>query len=474
MGPEAAARTPVATAATPSVRERGSRSEVWHARLALHPGRWLLAAALATALLWFSHLPSLLLHAQFYADDGSWYQAAYAHGPLLSLLLPANGYLVLLQRLGASLSLLLPTIAVPTFFNVLALLVEAGGVCYLLSARMAAAIPSLGARLAIAALVIALPNAYDTSGNLTNAQWHLGLIAFLVVFARPSRGTGDRAVDGGILLLSGLTGPYCLMLEPIVAWRWLRARDDRRRRAILALNSACAAVQLVTIAGAVGVRQGWTALDAGVSPLVTALGRQLTLGLLVGAHGLNGLTGSALVDDPVVLGVLAAIPLAACGWAMWRGPSMLRSFCVFAAIELALALATPAVAPPRWPDLGRPADVVTFHPGGIRYFLYPLLAFALSLGWLVVEGVRRELARGRGGRVAAPRLPLAVARAVASGASVLLLVAALDGVTVDWVYPPYLDLHWAAQVQRLQDAPAGTPVVIPLNPPGFTVTLVAR
>jgi hypothetical protein len=452
------------------VGERGGRWQVWHAQLVRHPCWGLGAAALATAILWFSHLPSLLLQAQLYSNDGAWYQAAYTHGPLLTLAYPANGYLVLIQRGAASLSLLLPLIAVPTFFNVVALLVEVAGICYLLSTRMAQAIPSPGVRVAIAVLVIALPNAYDTSGNLTNAQWHLALIAFLVVFAVPSRGLAGRLTDGAILILSGLSGPYCLLLEPIVGWRWLRHRHDRRSRSVLVANSLCVLVQLAVIAAAVGVRQGWRALGAGLVPLVTMLGRQLTLGLAAGAHGLSALVGTPLGDNAVVLGVLAALPVATCAWAMWRGPEVLRAFCLFATLELVLALATPSVATPKWPHLGLPADVVNFHPGGIRYFLYPLLAYALSLGWLAAEGLRRERAREAGSR----RLPVVLARTAAVSAALLLLLAAVDGVPRDWEYPPYLDLHWSAAVQRLEAAAPGTAVVIPLNPQGASMTLVAR
>jgi hypothetical protein len=476
MEAEAASEgTPVATATGRSRRERGGRSEVWQAVLARHPRWLLLGAALATALLWFSHLPSLLLQAQFYADDGGWYQSAVTHAPLLSLITPDNGYLVLLQRLSASVSLLLPLVAVPTFFNVIALLVEVGGICYLLSRRMREAIPSPLVRVAIAVLVIALPNAYDTSGNLTDAQWHLGLIAFLVVFADAPRRVWGWICDMAILVLSGLTGPYSILLVPITAWRWLRQPGDRRLLAVFAVNAACAVVQLAVISVFLGAQRVSGTLGAGVLPLITMLGRQLTLGLVAGAHGLTLLVGTPLGDNPGVLLVLAAIPVAACAAAVWRGPAMLRAFCVFATLELALALIAPSITAPRWPHLGVPADVVNFHPGGIRYFLYPLLAFSLSLAWLVTgpgwAAWRRRLDRG------ARRLGGArtwAVRGAAVGALVLLLLAAFHGVPRDWVYPPYLDLHWGAEVQRLAAAAPGTRVVIPINPSGWSVTLVAR
>jgi hypothetical protein len=181
-----------------------------------------------------------------------------------------------------------------------------------------------------------------------------------------------------------------------------------------------------------------------------------------------------LGDSLLALGVLAAIPIVTCGWAAWRGPAILRAFCLLAALELLLALVAPSIPSPRWPNLGNPADIVSFHPGGIRYFLYPLLAFALSLGWLGGRRVRPGRRPAGDFPRRERRLREAPARVAAVAATLLLLLTAADGVPRDWVYPPYLDQHWAAQVQRLDAAAPGTRVVIPINPPGWTVTLIAR
>lgn len=424
-----------------------------------HPGWWLVAAAVVTAVLWFSHMPSLLLHAQFYADDGSWYQRAYSQGPLSSLPHPAAGYFVTLQRLAASASLALPTVAVPTFFNLVALAVEVGGICYLLSSRMASVIPSVAVRVAIAVAVIALPNAYDTSGNLTNTQWHLGLFAFLVVFASPARRAAGWILDAVIIVVGGLTGPYCILLEPIIGWLWLRRRNDRRLGYLLVANSLCSAAQLLVILTRFGAQRSSVPLGAGFFSLVRLIGRQLTLGLVAGAHGLTHIVGSPLADSAAVLAVLAAIPLVVCAWAVWRGPVILRAFCLFAGAELALALAAPSIAGTPWLSLGNPANITEFHPGGIRYFLYPLLAFAISLGWLAARW------RARPGRIR---------RAAGLGAGAVLLATLAIGVPADWTYPPYIDQHWGAEVQRLEAAPPGTVVVLPINPRGWTVALVAR
>ena len=178
-----------------ALRARASR---WANVVAAHPRVFLLVSAVLACALSISHLPSLVLDAQFYADDGGWYQAAYSQGPLRSLAHPAAGYFVMFQRLVASAASPLPTVAVPTVFNVVAIVVGAVGICYLLSSRMSVAIPSLWVRIAIALLVIALPNAYDTGANLTNTQWRLGLVALLVVFARPARAIRGWLLDAAL------------------------------------------------------------------------------------------------------------------------------------------------------------------------------------------------------------------------------------------------------------------------------------
>ncbi len=442
-------------------------------RLRSQNGTLLLAAAVVTAGLWFSHMPSLLLRAQFYADDGYWFQAAYSEGPLLSIAQTGGGYVVLLPRLAASASLALPIAAAPTFFNIVALLIEVAGICYLLSSRMSSAIPALWLRVAVAVLVIALPNAYDTSGNLTNAQWHLALIAFLVLFANDPRRMAGWVCDVVILLLAGLTGPYSVLLLPISTWQWWKNRSDRRRSTLLAIVFACAATQVAVIA-ATGVSRDTSALDPGAFALVTMLGRQLTIGLTTGARGIATLASTPFGTNPAILTFLAAIPVMTCSWAAWRGPAILRSFCFFAFAELVVALAAPDISAPRWPNLGRPADVLHFHPGGIRYFFYPLLAFAISLGWLAWRGASQL--RTRHLPPSRRRRPFGAytARVAAIGAAGLLLLTVSYGVPHDWLYPPYLDLHWGTEAARITSLAPGRTLLIPINPHGWALYLAVR
>jgi hypothetical protein len=46
------------------------------------------------------------------------------------------------------------------------------------------------------------------------------------------------------------------------------------------------------------------------------------------------------------------------------------------------------------------------------------------------------------------------------------------GVVRDWRVPPMVDLHFAEHAQKFQQAPSGTVLVIPLNPPGWSMRLI--
>ena len=93
-------------------------------------------------------------------------------------------------------------------------------------------------RLLIAFIYLALPHSSEVLANVTNTQWHLGLLAFLIVIAQPSRQKGWRVFDIAAVLISAISGPICLLMTPVAAIKyWQRARkmdagfdDDRAGR----------------------------------------------------------------------------------------------------------------------------------------------------------------------------------------------------------------------------------------------------
>src|SRR5260370_8046744 len=89
-----------------------------------------------------------------------------------------------MARLTAALAQLFPLTGAPLLFNLVAILFQVLPVSFFLSSRFA----SLGtqrSRFLLGFLYLALPNSFEVNANVTNAQWHLALLACLVVLPDP-------------------------------------------------------------------------------------------------------------------------------------------------------------------------------------------------------------------------------------------------------------------------------------------------
>src|SRR5256885_5219625 len=152
-------------------------------------------------LLIFSRRPDAVLNAQLFAEDGQrWFADACQRG-WRCLLIPdeAGGYLHTVPRLSALLSLLFPFSRAPLVMNLCAILVQILPVSIFVSSRFSA-IP-LWKRLVASFVYLGLPNTYGTNANATNMQWHLGLLASLVLLAEPPQDLKWRMFDGIVLVL---------------------------------------------------------------------------------------------------------------------------------------------------------------------------------------------------------------------------------------------------------------------------------
>jgi hypothetical protein len=167
----------------------------------------------------------MLLNPQFYAEGGTWYEEAYNLGWAHTLLLSAGRILPwAFSSAHYALSLVFPFRDAPLFTNLCGIALQALPVSILLSSRCSRWGP-VTVRMLMAAVYLALPNAGEIHVVLANAQWHLGFAACLLALANPPVGWGWKAFDLSVLLLCGLTGPFCLLLLPVVALFWWQRRQ---------------------------------------------------------------------------------------------------------------------------------------------------------------------------------------------------------------------------------------------------------
>jgi hypothetical protein len=385
----------------------------------------------------FSRWPSLFIHAQFYAEDGPvWYAQAYNSGWVQSLLIPQAGYLQTLPRLGAGLALLVPLRHAPLAMVIIGALIQVLPAMILLSERCRTWAP-LSTRVLFATVYVALPNTKEVHVVLTNSQWHLALAGVLLAFAAPPKGCVGRCLDLLLFALGGFSGPFFIVLAPLVLIYWW----SRRRPwslAILAVMSIGVVTQtMVLVFGGLRVKRD---LGANLDLFLRMIGGDIVAGSLFGTHGY-----------PPRAPMFLIVPAAFCWFAIclycvrWANLE-LKLFILYCAALLAASLRTPYV------DFAKPGWEVLVSAPSHRYWFFPMLAFVWSSIWCARYAANRLL-----------RIP-----------STALLLLMIIGIVADRRYRPFHDEHFLQYARYVEEAPPGTHVTIPIVPDGWKMELVKR
>ncbi len=393
----------------------------------------------------FLRHPGALLMAQFWGEDAwVWYPQAYEQG-LTSLLNPETGYFQTFPRLIGLVAQVLPFHLAPTLFAAVAFLVEIAPPLFLLSERLDRVWPDRLSRLLFGLFYIALPNSYEVQVNLTNSQWHLAILAFLVLQSTPARGWRGRAFDCAALLLSGLTGPFCVFLFPVALLRFFVLRDQVRLMR-LALVSICVAFQAIIYLQAAHQRVG-TELGASVMTGMRIIALNIGIGLLFGQHAAADVVGSQLWwlhRSPAVLicVLLAAVLVYACR----RGPSMFREALLASGLTFAAALAHPQVSvdQPQW-------HIMQYSGWSDRYYIFAMLTL-LGAFFILANATRRPV------------------RAVGVAALVFVMGACVR----DWHFPFFPMSDFYTKAAEFEHAPAGTVITYGIQPSPMTAQIHKR
>jgi hypothetical protein len=388
----------------------------------------------------FSRRPDAILNAQFYAEDGmNWYPDAYIFG-LRSFLIPVAGYLHFLIRTVALFALLFPFSLAPLVMNACAVVVQILPINFFLSSRFSN-IP-FKVRLLGSALYLALPNSYEIDANITNVQWHLVLLACMVLLALPPKQRGWKYFDVIVLVVTSLSSPIAvvLLISAAVLW-WLRRENRDRNACALLLPGSLIEVGVALVSH---TRQS-VPNGATIDRLVSILGRQVFLSCVLGMDTQMWLAASGL---SIVEWVTALVGIAGIVYVFIKAPVELKVLIGFSFSVLALGLVRPLAGDPR-----RPQWEWLCVPGcGNRYYFLPMLSILASLLWLVSQ------------KSAPVRL-----RYFAFGLLMLMPI----GIYQDWSYPPYKNLGFSQYATQFEHAAPGTKVSIPINP-GMLMHLTKR
>ncbi|MCX6968777.1 MAG: hypothetical protein NTV93_01310 [Verrucomicrobia bacterium] len=310
---------------------------------------------------------------------------------------------------------------------------------FLLSSRFDAVLPSRTARLVLAYFYVALPNSWEIHVNLTNAQWHLGLLGFLIVVSQRPSGWAEWAFDLFFLTLAGLSGPFVIILAPLA---WLHCFQKHSRHGVVRalLLSALAVAQILFLVFA--TRPAYS-LGASGFLFTQIISNQIVLGAGIGENFTRQLIARPIWSLPwMPLFMALAAGLLVVG-ALVHGPQIYRLFVLFASLQLAAALVSPQISmtEPQWLSMTLPGC-------GGRYFFLPMLAWFASL--VVLASMRWRIARI---------------------IAIVLMALSVIGIFGDWNQHVSRQAGFEAAARAFDRADAGAQMTFPINPDGWSMTL---
>ncbi len=418
-----------------SLQARGRRLPSWA----------LVGLAMAVGMgIIISRRPDVISYPQLWAEDGRvFFLQAYQMGFWASLWHPYAGYLQLTPRLAIGLAMLLPLVRLPLVLNLIGLLIQAAPAAFIMSDRWDPLLPSRLTRAALALVYVALPNTGEIDVNITNAQWHLAVLACLVLLAPAVPGRGWRTFDFLVTILAGLSGPFAILLAP-GAVVLATARRSAHQVALGLVVLLTAAVEgLTLLANNLGRSGSALKLPFHLHTLLQVLTERVLVMPLLGVSETNHLVGLSLLSnapaDAGLLLVAAGLSL----FALARGPLELKLFLLFGGLLLASSLVR----------LEGMLPLVIAPSGAARYFFIPML------GWLAA--LAYSLARWR---------RTAVGLALLGGLALLLLFAAVSS----WEYPGLPHSHFYRDAAIFSRARPGQRLLVPENPVGWSFTVVKR
>ena len=388
---------------------------------------WLLAL-----LLLVSRDPYRLIDAPLWAEDGPlWIYDAYNTG-IASLLIPHTGYLQTFPRLIGFSTNLVPLEWVPTIFALAGFLTQVLPAWLMLTDRGKTLIPNLWARLLLILFYLGVPNSFETFVNVTNAQWHIAIVMFLIIIMTVPKTRFWRIVEYLYLVIGGLSGPFSFVLAPLAWWQARTEFSFRGARGVQALMlTLTALIQAGFVIASAGSERHLQPLGATLTGFARITVGQIFLAAIIGSKHVSRLEQMPLWHADIFPLLLLIVFLAVMQLAFRKGPPAYRVFTIFAVLIFASALVSPVISntQPQW-------DALEVPGAGSRYYLLPTLAWFAGL--LVLAADPRKFTR--------------------RAARLVILLTAI-GVRTDWEYLREPETHFFEAAKLFDTVPPGTKVI---------------
>lgn len=386
--------------------------------------------------------PGALSHPQFWAEDGArWFSDAYNRGFWRPLASPYAGYLQTFPRIFGGLGTLLPLHLAPALMTWAAAAVQLYTAIFMNRRRFYEVLGTRWGALLLSVVYVVMPNSGDVLVNVTNSQWHLALLGMMILVARPPTSSPDRLLDAAALAFFALTGPFVIFALPLALYVWQAdgwAQWSRRVPPMILVGGAAIQLASLLASGSRGV-QG-DVLNAHV--LSEAYVRQVVLGLLAGSKSVGSdLSHAEELLITAGVGVFTA-------HVVWRAPRAIKALAVYGVLIFTSAVLSPP------PELRHYWRLFLFIPGvAQRYWFVPMFSLIVCAVWAVACA------------------PSRVARTLGAAALLTTMVVAVPR---DFQERRLVQIDYRAYERRLDRAPKGQTLILPINPIQFAFHLTLR
>lgn len=377
---------------------------------------------------------------QFWAEDGVfWYTEAYnATNQLQPFFVPKQGYFQTVSRLGGFFSQFFGIAHAPLVFNLLALLVQVLPPLFFLSKRFEYLVQKKKWRFFLGLLYIGLLGTAETHLNLTNAQWRLAILMYLIIIAGNSKKILWNVFDVAFLVLAGLSGPFVFFAFPLASIYAYFSRKFKNMKLCLGILLLTFLIQCYSFLFIVSdATRSKEELGANVITFFKILAGNVFVGGILGINYFRKIAHLGLWKNgflPAVIsllcsGLLAYVFLKA-NWEM----KLLLAFC-FAVLFAGMLTPMVSLVKPQW-------SVMAGGSGG-RYYLLPKLAWIISLVWFFAYTQNGKLKKVVG---------------------ILFLLYFLLGIPSGWIFAKYKDYNFPLQVNKFEQLKSGENFTFKINP----------
>lgn len=406
--------------------------------------------ALFFCLIVISRRTDAVTYPQFYAEDGVfWYSEAYSAKNFWEpFLVPKQKYFQTISRIGGALGNLADISYAPIIFNSIAIFLEVLPAMYFLSPRFSKLVPKFYMRFLCSLAYLLLLGTAETHANLTNAQWRLALVMFLIIIAPVSKRIGWKIFDSFFLLLAGMSGPFVFFALPIAVIHYFYRKSFKVFYDRLAVLGLAFFIQLYSYLFIVvpGAMRTDNELGASVINFFKILSGNIFIRSILCRDYTRTITHMNFWNSgylPVLVGIFG---IAILGYVLWKAGIELKLLVVFTFLIFFAALISPqsSLTMPQW-------DYMAGGSSG-RYYFLPKLSWIISLGWLLFNAKHKFLT-------------------IFAGTALFCFV--FLGLSRDWAFDKFHNYHFEKQVKEFKNTNVGEKYTFKIVP-GWNMPLTKK